>query len=97
VSFGIRSPSIRKSFPRKRESTLQIFGNTLSTDWIPALRQAQGKLFAGMTVASSAHVSQMTPVPGAGDAAPLFHVEHANLQSIRNRITPFLLNKSPGL
>ncbi len=28
-----------------------------------ALRQAQGKLFAGMTAAWSARVSQMTPVP----------------------------------
>jgi len=30
-----------QSFPRKRESTPQVFGNRLPTDWIPA--------FAGMT------------------------------------------------
>jgi hypothetical protein len=29
------------SFPRKRESTAQAFGNALSAEWIPA--------FAGMT------------------------------------------------
>jgi hypothetical protein len=27
----------------------QTLGCVLSSDWIPALRQAQGKLFAGMT------------------------------------------------
>ena len=41
VSFGMGIHSSRRSFPRKRESTRQTFGNTLSTDWIPA--------FAGMT------------------------------------------------
>ena len=35
--------------PWREESTRQTFGNALSTDWIPTLRQAQGKLFAGMT------------------------------------------------
>jgi|GEM_PF-1059491 hypothetical protein len=34
----------------------------MATGWIPALRQAQGKLFAGMTATSSAHILQMTPV-----------------------------------
>jgi hypothetical protein len=38
VSFGAQS------FPRKRESTPQTFGNVLSSDWIPA--------FAGMTAAA---------------------------------------------
>jgi hypothetical protein len=46
--------SERQSFPRKRESIPQSFENALSPDWIPALRQAQGKLFAGTTAASSA-------------------------------------------
>ena len=32
------------------------------TGWIPAFRQAQGKLFAGMTATSGAHISQMIPV-----------------------------------
>ena len=41
VSFGTVIHSIRRSFPRKRESTRQSFGNALSTEWIPA--------FAGMT------------------------------------------------
>ena len=40
-----------QSFPRKRESTPQPFGNAPSKDWIPA--------FAGMTATSSAHVSQL--------------------------------------
>ena len=52
-----------QSFPRKRESTRQTFGNALATDWIPALRQAQGKLFAGMTGVSKGIPSQMTPPP----------------------------------
>jgi hypothetical protein len=34
----------------------------MATGWIPALRQAQGELFAGMTATSSAHILQMTPV-----------------------------------
>ena len=34
-----------------------------ATDWIPALRQAQGKLFAGMTGVSKGIPSQMTPPP----------------------------------
>jgi hypothetical protein len=42
--------SIRRSFPRKRESTPRTVRNALSTDWIPA--------FAGMTAAWSARVSQ---------------------------------------
>ena len=32
-----------------------ISADALSTDWIPALRQAQGKLFAGMTGVSRKH------------------------------------------
>jgi hypothetical protein len=32
-----------------QESTPQALRNALSTDWIPAFRQAQGRLFAGMT------------------------------------------------
>ena len=47
----------------REESTLQTFRNTLSADWIPALRQAQGKLFAGMTGGSSGSPFQMTPAP----------------------------------
>ena len=41
---------LRRSFPRKRESTPQTFGNAVSTHWIPA--------FAGMTAAWTARVSQ---------------------------------------
>ena len=41
VSFAGHGRSRPQSFPRKRESTPQTFGNALSTDWIPA--------FAGMT------------------------------------------------
>jgi len=55
-SLGISSLTKRQSFPRKRESTPQTFGNALSTDWIAA--------FAGMTAARSARVSQTTPLPG---------------------------------
>ena len=44
-----------QSFPRKRESTPQTFGNALPTDWIPA--------FAGMTGVSKGIPSQMTPYP----------------------------------
>ncbi|PYV14416.1 MAG: hypothetical protein DMG21_18265 [Acidobacteria bacterium] len=46
--------------PAKAESILQVFENALWTHWIPA--------FAGMTLPWSAHVRQMTPVPGAGSA-----------------------------
>ena len=49
--------------PWREESTPQAFGNVLSADWIPALRQAQGKLFAGMTCGSSGSPFQMTPAP----------------------------------
>ena len=35
-------------------------GSAIVAAWIPALRQAQGKLFAGMTAL------QTTPVPTAG-------------------------------
>ena len=47
VSFGAQS------FPRKRESTLQTFGNVLWSDWIPA--------FAGMTGGSGGPPFQTTP------------------------------------
>jgi hypothetical protein len=43
------------SFPRKRESTPQTFGNVPSSDWIPA--------FAGMTGGSGGFPLQMTPAP----------------------------------
>ena len=49
VSFARHGRCKPQSFPRKRESTRETFGNPLSKGWIPALRQAQGKLFAGMT------------------------------------------------
>ena len=49
MSFGGHGRCKSQSFPRKRESTPQVFGDRLSTDWIPA--------FAGMTAL------QMTPVP----------------------------------
>ena len=52
---GLASLSKRRSFPRKRESTPQTFGNALPRDWIPA--------FAGMTATCNARVPQMTPVP----------------------------------
>src|SRR5208337_650916 len=52
VSFGISFLAKHRSFPRKRESTPQAFGNALFTDWIPA--------FAGMTAAWSARFSEMT-------------------------------------
>jgi hypothetical protein len=58
VSFEISSLTERRSFPRKRESTLKTWGNALFTDWIPA--------FAGMTAARSAPVSQMTPLAKIG-------------------------------
>jgi aminodeoxyfutalosine synthase len=51
--------------PWREESTRQTFGNALSTDWIPTLRQAQGKLFAGMTGVSKGTPSQMTRRPHA--------------------------------
>jgi hypothetical protein len=35
VSFARHGRSRPQSFPRKRESTPQTFGNALSTDWIP--------------------------------------------------------------
>jgi hypothetical protein len=35
VSFGTGPLPKHQSFPRKRESTRQTFGNALSTDWIP--------------------------------------------------------------
>ena len=41
VSFARHGRSRPRSFPRKRESTPQTFGNALSANWIPA--------FAGMT------------------------------------------------
>jgi hypothetical protein len=44
-----------QSFPRKRESARQSFGNAPSKDWIPA--------FAGMTGVSKGIPSQMTPPP----------------------------------
>ena len=47
VSFGAQS------FPRKRESTRQTFGNALSTDWIPA--------FAGMTAFTGPHGKSTSP------------------------------------
>src|SRR5208337_60488 len=34
VSFGRHGRSRPRSFPRKRESTPQAFGNALSSDWI---------------------------------------------------------------
>ena len=49
-----------RSFPRKRESTPQTFGDRPSTDWIPA--------FAGMTAPSKETPSQMTPVPSVAMA-----------------------------
>jgi hypothetical protein len=53
---GIRqNPGLRTlSFPRKRESTSQSFGDALSSDWIPA--------FAGMTGGLRGTPFQMTPV-----------------------------------
>ena len=52
VSFAKHGRTRPQSFPRKRESTLQTFGNALSTDWIPA--------FAGMTGVSKGIRCQMT-------------------------------------
>jgi len=43
------------SFPRKRESTPQTFGNVMSSYWIPA--------FAGMTGGSRGSTLRMTPAP----------------------------------
>ena len=71
MSFARHGRSQVQSFPRKacpelaegRESTPQAIGNTTTTDWIPALRQAQGKLFAGMTSVSKGIPFQMTPQP----------------------------------
>jgi len=57
VSFARHGRSRPQSFPRKRESTSQTFGNALATDWIPA--------FAGMTGVSEGMIFQMTPLPGA--------------------------------
>jgi hypothetical protein len=65
---------VRVSFPRKacpelaegRESTSRALESALSTDWIPALRQAQGKLFAGMTGVSRRIPSQTTPAQRRG-------------------------------
>jgi hypothetical protein len=45
----------RQSFPRKRESTPQTFGDVPSSHWIPA--------FAGMTGGSSGSPFRMTPAP----------------------------------
>jgi len=55
VSFGMASLTKRQSFPRKRESSPPTADFQRFAGWIPA--------FAGMTVTSTAHVSQMTPVP----------------------------------
>jgi hypothetical protein len=54
VSFARHGRSRPQSFPRKRKSTPQTFGNALSTDWIPA--------FAGMTGVSYGMIFQMTPL-----------------------------------
>ena len=55
--------------PWREESTRQTFGNARSTDWIPALRQAQGKLFAGMTTLAD----NSSPLPwGEGGPRPAF-------------------------
>jgi hypothetical protein len=62
VSFGTGPFSTSRSFPRKRESTSQTFANALPAGWIPALRQAQGKLFAGMTCERQRPSRQMTPL-----------------------------------
>ena len=35
VSFGMGTHLSRQSFPRKRESIPQTFGNVLLSDWIP--------------------------------------------------------------
>jgi hypothetical protein len=59
-------PTNRRSIPRKRESNPQAAHLARFAGWIAALRQAQGKLFAGMTTAWSVLVSQMTPLPGWG-------------------------------
>jgi hypothetical protein len=56
-SFARHGRSSPQSFPRKRESTPQTFGNALSTDWIPA--------FAGMTGVSLR--GQDRPRIGRGD------------------------------
>jgi len=40
------APASRRSFPRKRESTPQTFGNALFTNWIPAPR-LRGDKFRG--------------------------------------------------
>jgi hypothetical protein len=55
-------PPARPVIPAKAE--IQPVDNAFLSfaDWIPALRQAQAKLFAGMTAAWSFHISQMTPL-----------------------------------
>ncbi len=55
IHSAVLVPFGAQSFPRKRESTPQSFGNVLSADWIPA--------FAGMTGGSSGSPFQMTPAP----------------------------------
>jgi hypothetical protein len=54
VSFARHGRSRPQSFPRKRESTPQTFGNALSADWIPA--------FAGMT--GDSRVVEDSDLPG---------------------------------
>src|SRR5208337_3348960 len=56
------SGSGARSFPRKRESTPQAFGNVLSSDWIPAFAGMTGA-FAGMTCGSSGSPFQMKLIP----------------------------------
>jgi hypothetical protein len=53
--FGSESVSKRHSFPQKRQSIPQAFGNARSTRWIPA--------FAGMTCEPQRPAWQMTPLP----------------------------------
>ena len=78
--------------PRREESTPQTFGNVLSSDWIPALRQAQGKLFAGMTGGSSGSPFQMTPPPGVWNAVrPRLRPGERAARSLRRRAAPHRL------
>jgi hypothetical protein len=61
-----------KSFPRNacpelaegRETIPQTLARALSREWIPALRQAQGRHFAGMTFVSKRIPLQMIRLHG---------------------------------
>ena len=89
VSFGMGDPlepPVIPVPPSREESNPTTARFRRFAEWIPALRQAQGKLFAGMTVAWNAHVSQMTPVSGC--ARYLCKLEESRIVSFARPATP---------